>query len=211
MSNWRSITNEKEKYAAYLCSREWAVLKEAVRERSGGICERCRLLPMDATHHLTSKYQETIEDLQAICTSCHNFTHGKSSFDPTSHIAWLRYLLYCKSNGKNAVDSAIVVVGQSPAEFIGGALLMAVRAIHECHEIAARVLRENTESFDDPMVIRELEVVAELAEKLFNINCAYAAWLRFGQPAIAWQLFDESLLLVGVKEGHLTPRQELDA
>lgn len=43
--DWRDIENDREKYAAYLCSREWNVLKEAVKERSGGKCERCKIIP----------------------------------------------------------------------------------------------------------------------------------------------------------------------
>ncbi len=84
VADWRSIQDDREKYAAYLCSREWAVKREAVRKRSGGKCERCHVLPMDHVHHLTyeRKYQEELEDLQASCKACHEFTHGKSDFDP---------------------------------------------------------------------------------------------------------------------------------
>lgn len=82
--DWRSISNEREKYAAYLCSREWSEKKEAVRRRAGGKCELCRCYQMDACHHLTylRKYRERIEDLQAICSGCHEFTHGKRNEDP---------------------------------------------------------------------------------------------------------------------------------
>lgn len=82
--DWREINDEKEKYQAYLCSREWAEKREAVRERCGGICERCENLSMDAVHHLTyaRKYEESLEDLQSICRFCHEYTHGKLSVDP---------------------------------------------------------------------------------------------------------------------------------
>lgn len=92
LADWRSITNEKEKYAAYLCSREWAEKREAVRNRSHGICERCKFYKMDACHHLTyeRKYHEELSDLQAICKKCHEFTHGKSDADPA--ILNMRYL-----------------------------------------------------------------------------------------------------------------------
>jgi len=75
--------HEAEKYQAYLCSREWSILKEAVRERAGGMCERCFVNPMQACHHLTyiRKYEERLSDLQAICDDCHSYTHGKSSSD----------------------------------------------------------------------------------------------------------------------------------
>lgn len=74
----------KEKYAAYLCSREWSVLKETVKHRSRGVCERCTVNPMDHVHHLTyeRKYGERLEDLQACCKQCHEFIHAKSELDP---------------------------------------------------------------------------------------------------------------------------------
>lgn len=74
----------KEKYQAYLCGREWGLLREQVRKRAGGICERCMTNEMDHVHHLTyeRKYRESLDDLQAICKGCHEFTHGKSHRDP---------------------------------------------------------------------------------------------------------------------------------
>lgn len=82
--DWRTIADHKEKYQAYLCSREWSVKKEAVRKRSGGLCERCLVNEMDHVHHLTyaRKYNEALEDLRALCKPCHDFTHGKSQHDP---------------------------------------------------------------------------------------------------------------------------------
>jgi len=98
---WQDMKDGKEKYAAYLCSREWSVLKEAVRERSGGVCERCTVTEMDHVHHLTyaRKYRERLEDLQACCKQCHEFIHGKSEFDP----ACARFVVipWCKSKVKS--------------------------------------------------------------------------------------------------------------
>lgn len=56
----------------------------AVHGRAGGMCERCRGNPIDAVHHLTyiRKYNELLEDLQGICSGCHDFIHGKSDVDP---------------------------------------------------------------------------------------------------------------------------------
>lgn len=92
--DWRSITDEKKKYAAYLCSREWSVRREAVRKRCDGRCERCKILPMQAVHHLSyaNKYDEPLEDLQAICQACHDFTHSKSDFDPIANKRFIRWL-----------------------------------------------------------------------------------------------------------------------
>lgn len=42
-----------EKRQAYYCSREWGLLKRAVHERSGGICERCGVNDAAAVHHKT--------------------------------------------------------------------------------------------------------------------------------------------------------------
>ena len=77
-------SDEKERYQRYLCSREWAVLKEAVHRRCGGICERCNHSPVDHVHHLTyaRKYNERLEDLAGWCEGCHEFTHGKRDRDP---------------------------------------------------------------------------------------------------------------------------------
>ncbi len=76
--------NSQEQYQRYLATREWAEKKEAVRERAGGICERCRNNSIDQVHHLTyiRKYHERLEDLQGLCRGCHEFTHAKSDIDP---------------------------------------------------------------------------------------------------------------------------------
>lgn len=107
-TDWRSIADDREKYAAYLCSREWAERKEAVHARAGGKCERCKVLPISAVHHLTyaRKYAEPIEDLQAICQPCHEFTHGKLNLDP---VAWPRisgYVAVCCSTGHPAINTS---------------------------------------------------------------------------------------------------------
>lgn len=99
---WESITNEKEKYQAYLCSREWSERKEAIRDRAGGMCERCSVNKMDAVHHLTyaRKYNEELEDLQAICNPCHDFIHAKNLFDPVSiRTKYDRYVEVCEECG----------------------------------------------------------------------------------------------------------------
>jgi 5-methylcytosine-specific restriction endonuclease McrA len=70
-------------YKEYLASREWAVLREKVRERSGDKCERCKVNKQDAVHHLTERIgHELLGDLQAICTPCHEFLSGKRNSDP---------------------------------------------------------------------------------------------------------------------------------
>lgn len=104
VSDWRSIKDDREKYAAYLCSREWSVLKKAVHERARGRCERCEINQIDAIHHLTyiRKYREDLGDLQAICNLCHGFVHGKSDFDPRLLCAKsLRECWWCKYSSED--------------------------------------------------------------------------------------------------------------
>ena len=81
---WQDMPESKEKYAAYLCSREWAVKRRAVQRRCGGVCERCHLNDMECVHHLTyaRKYRETPDDLAGWCNDCHSYVHGKSDFCP---------------------------------------------------------------------------------------------------------------------------------
>ena len=73
-------------YQEYLASREWALKREAVRERSGGRCEHCWRNPMEQCHHKTYAHcgHENLEDLMAICKPCHLFLSGQSDVDPLS-------------------------------------------------------------------------------------------------------------------------------
>ena len=82
--NWKRMPEGKEKYAAYLCSREWAIKRTSVASRCGGMCERCGLNEMDCVHHLTyaRKYNESLTDLAGWCDQCHAYVHGKSDFCP---------------------------------------------------------------------------------------------------------------------------------
>lgn len=122
-TDWKDFEKDsKQKYNAYLCSREWAVLKEQVRKRSGGKCERCKKNEMDACHHLTyeRKYKEKLEDLQAICTPCHEFTHSKSDVDPCEPKKrphpWELYCLKCYEAGKRPVGMEWLAFGVPESE-----------------------------------------------------------------------------------------------
>jgi hypothetical protein len=77
---------DKEKYHVYLASREWALKKEAVKDRSGGICERCMNNKSEAVHHLSYQhiYDEPLEDLLDVCGACHEYLSGKSNIDPST-------------------------------------------------------------------------------------------------------------------------------
>lgn len=73
-------------YGRYLASREWALKKNAVRERSGGICERCKIRPAVNVHHQTYERigREELTDLIDLCRQCHDFEHGKTETDPAA-------------------------------------------------------------------------------------------------------------------------------
>lgn len=73
-------------YHEYLASREWALRREAVRQRSENRCERVvngyRCYgPQDSVHHKTyeSIGNEPLEDLMAVCDNCHRWLSGKTS------------------------------------------------------------------------------------------------------------------------------------
>ena len=74
----------KSEYQTYLASREWALKREAIRDRSQGKCERCWHSRMDAVHHITYERvgHENLADLMAICDPCHEFLSGKADLDP---------------------------------------------------------------------------------------------------------------------------------
>lgn len=67
---WRS-------YNDYLKSPEWQERRLAVRLRSGGICERCRLRRARQAHHLTYRRvgHENLTDLLDVCMTCHRELH----------------------------------------------------------------------------------------------------------------------------------------
>lgn len=78
----------KSDFKRYLASREWAILKEQVRARAGGICERCKNAPIDSTHHVTYERIgcELLEDLLGVCEPCHQFISAKSDVDPAASV-----------------------------------------------------------------------------------------------------------------------------
>lgn len=70
---------DRDLYAEYLRSTEWAARRERVMQRAGGICEGCRMQPATEVHHLTYEHmtQEFLFELVAICSDCHARWHGQ--------------------------------------------------------------------------------------------------------------------------------------
>lgn len=75
---------QKVDYHRYMASREWALKKEAVKKRSGGYCERCKIAPMQNTHHLSYEHvgNEPLNELQGTCRPCHEYLSAKRNDDP---------------------------------------------------------------------------------------------------------------------------------
>jgi hypothetical protein len=87
--DWKSLPNGQEKRLAYMASREWALKREAVRQRSRGRCEHCRVAAATQTHHQTYRrlYAERLEDLLHVCEPCHLFLSGKGGKNPAVRIS----------------------------------------------------------------------------------------------------------------------------
>ena len=82
--DWRSMPDGDANRHAYLASRDWAIRKHAVRQRSGGSCERRCGSPATQVHHQTyaNLYHEPLEDLLHVCRPCHEFLSGETNIDP---------------------------------------------------------------------------------------------------------------------------------
>lgn len=205
LADWTTIENDREKYAAYLCSREWGVLKESVRERSGGICERCKILPQDATHHLTyeRKYVENLEDLQAICTHCHEFQHGKSNADPLLDIRVLRYVMACSRSNVKSVPIGLLLNCEEWNSSNQRNELFAISHIHQLE------LLDTYETNFKPF-----EVIADEMQDGIGIDFAFRRWLSDGSPT--WtqpcDTYEAAVSIIGryVKFGELTYPNEDD-
>jgi DNA polymerase len=91
----------RKEYQEYLASREWALKREAVRERANSRCERNISIPFngniehfrcvgrhESTHHKTyaNVGHEPLEDLMAVCNDCHSWLSGKTDVDATAEI-----------------------------------------------------------------------------------------------------------------------------
>jgi len=139
----------KSEYQRYLCSREWAVLKEQVLRRSRGRCERCFEGKYESTHHVTYERigHERVEDLLGVCNKCHKFLSGKTQSDPireTTNKQLLNAFAACielRSTLTDAYD-AITRSGfeNKPAVETEGAVWRAVIKVNEPLNILSEVL-----------------------------------------------------------------------
>lgn len=68
-------------YNEYLRSPKWAVTRQKVLKRSGGLCEGCGDVKATQVHHTTYKHvgNELLWELRAICDACHDRCHDEKA------------------------------------------------------------------------------------------------------------------------------------
>lgn len=68
-------------YREYLLSKEWKAIAMECKRLAGNKCNRCDSTENLHAHHKTydNIYNEKQEDLECLCTRCHNKEHGKKS------------------------------------------------------------------------------------------------------------------------------------
>lgn len=199
--DWKKITDKKSKYAAYLCSREWAEKREAVRKRAKNTCERCRLYKMDACHHLTyeRQFDELLEDLQAICKGCHEFTHGKSNVDPLSHSPFARYVASVAAHygskrrpvGYEYVMDLYTEIHNDPEA--SAVMMLDEQYRREVSSVAYHSMTTGCDIEPDESIASGYRRCAELIQEKF-LSIALIEWLDFGRPAgIGWEEYQTLL------------------
>lgn len=97
-------------YETYLETPHWRKLAARVKARANGRCEHCSELSRLDAHHKTYERlgQELMEDLEALCRSCHAQRHGRNEL--TVEGVWLR-----TTDGR-IVGRVVEVVIDMPAE-----------------------------------------------------------------------------------------------
>ncbi len=80
---YRYFNSPSFKYNEYRSTDTWKQKRKLVHERDNNICQICKQEKSTEIHHLTYKniYNEKLEDLIAICHTCHKTVH----IQPTSN------------------------------------------------------------------------------------------------------------------------------
>lgn len=101
-------------YKEYLASREWAALRQQVRARSNGGCERCKVGKHESTHHVTYERvgREKLDDLLAVCNACHEFLSAKSDYDPVSNVIFLVVAVDSRNFARREADIPSIAAHQ---------------------------------------------------------------------------------------------------
>lgn len=102
----------RERWNCYMASREWRLLRNQVRNRSGGFCERCDHSPATDVHHLTyiRRFNECLEDLIDLCRGCHLYMSAETHQDPIT--ACCNNILY--EVGNSGIFRGFVLVPPFP-------------------------------------------------------------------------------------------------
>ena len=77
-TNWQK-KQRKEEYDRYMRSPAWTHIRFEVFRRDGYMCQWCHDNPASQVHHKTYERfgRERLDDLIAVCTSCHEAYHGR--------------------------------------------------------------------------------------------------------------------------------------
>ena len=75
----------RSEYESHLRSDKWNDIRRRVIERSGGICEGCRMNRGQHVHHLTYDHlgNELLFELVFLCRQCHELIHPHMRMDRT--------------------------------------------------------------------------------------------------------------------------------
>lgn len=179
--HWRNEKPGRRKYDLYMNSREWQLKKRKVKERSGGICERCRDYPSEAVHHLHYRnlYKEPPEDLLDVCKGCHDYIHDRSSKDPVTEAIDRARI----DGGKNSfvyskrLEELLSYIASvyDPKKCIGLPLRMLLPAVYEQMGILEIILRV---SFLDgnPMRLEEQDWLVKKASQYWAEEFSEYQW-----------------------------------
>lgn len=145
----------KAEYHRYLASREWAVLKEQVRARSEGFCERCAVGPYQETHHLTYEHvgAELLDDLLAVCSPCHAFLSAKSNEDPAENVKVV--VLAVAGNNCSAQDAVIETILNNPGLRAVGHPTGIVFSIDRFHRLPAWAEKDKNYQLGSRLEVKE--------------------------------------------------------
>jgi len=76
-------------YAQYLKTTHWHNLRESLISATGGICQDCKQQDRILTlHHKNYDHvgSETRQDLEVLCTDCHQRRHSEKTFVPSNSL-----------------------------------------------------------------------------------------------------------------------------
>ena len=179
--HWRNEKPGRRKYDLYMNSREWQLKKRKVKERSGGICERCRDRSSEAVHHLhyRSLYNEPLEDLLDVCKGCHDYIHDRSNVDPVTEAIDRARIDGGKNNfiHSERLEELLAYIASvyDPKKCIGFPLRMLMPAVYEEMGVLEIILRVSFLN-DRPMRLDEQNWLVKKASEYWSKEFSECQW-----------------------------------